>query len=77
MKVKISNYIDFQPVTVSVTIETRDELLALWARGNCPASTVKDAAENHGWGSDVLRALSASVEKHDFFWALDEIKKKL
>ena len=43
---------DFQPVTISITIESFAELAVLYARFNCPVAIIKQ----HGFGDDPLTA---------------------
>jgi len=54
---------DFQPVTISITIESVAELGVLYARFNCPVAVIKQ----HGFGTDPIggklwRASDFSVE---------------
>lgn len=57
---------DFQPVTMSITIESLAELAVLYARFNCPVSIVKQ----YGFGADPIsgrlaRAADFSIEDTD------------
>ena len=55
---------DFQPVTMSITIESIAELAVLYARFNCPVAIIKQ----HGFGTTdtigakLFRASDFSIE---------------
>lgn len=54
---------DFQPVTISITIESLAELAVLYGRFNCSVAVIK----HHGFGTDpiggkLFRASDFSVE---------------
>jgi hypothetical protein len=57
---------DFQPVTLSITIESFAELAVLFARFNCPVAIIKQ----YGFGIDpisvrVAKAADFSIEDTD------------
>ena len=57
---------DFQPVTLSITIESFAELAVLFARFNCPVAIIKQ----HGFGDGPMntrlaRAADFSIEDID------------
>ena len=46
MKIKTES--DFAPVTISITFESKDELLDYWHRLNVPPTAVRNTAEESG-----------------------------
>ena len=75
MKVKVdTDYKDFQPVTLTVTIESKEELYELWHKMNAHRSSFKEYEESRDHGGEP--PLNRSEWDGYVLWdALDEVWK--
>jgi hypothetical protein len=61
LEVKEDNKLEFEPITFTVTLESKEELLAWYARMNISYCEIKDKAEGAYFSGAVDRASNYKV----------------
>ena len=69
IKVKRKKPKGFQPVTLTITLETIEEVAALWTRTNLSSTVINDAQSCH----TKVTALAEGVSCNDLWHELDDL----